>query len=96
MCPRTRTARPSGDMLSHYEGNLSRAATQSMASSGMGGIPRVGCTPAAVRVYLVRSASAAQDHHQAHGGTVPFMLQRIQTLSRRWASSNAVSGQPCL
>ncbi|KAK4241177.1 hypothetical protein C8A03DRAFT_12554 [Achaetomium macrosporum] len=76
---------PSDDMGSHYEGNFSRVAAQSMASNGMGWHTETG-------LHVLRLfASGLFDRHPrlkviiGHmGETIPFMLQRIQALSRRW------------
>ncbi|KAK0724696.1 hypothetical protein B0H67DRAFT_480088 [Lasiosphaeris hirsuta] len=76
---------PSGDMAARFEGNFSGAAAISMSSSGLSWH-----TETALHVLRL-FASGLFDRRPklkiviGHmGETIPFMLQRIQVLSRRW------------
>ncbi|KAJ4419722.1 hypothetical protein N0V85_000894 [Neurospora sp. IMI 360204] len=75
----------SEDMAPHYQGNFTQGAAMSMASSGLGWH-----TETALHVLRL-FASGLFDRHAklkmiiGHmGETIPFMLERIQVLSRRW------------
>ncbi len=79
---------PSDQMARHYEGNFSSAAALSMGSSGLG-------WHAETALHVLRLyASGLFDRRPnikiiiGHmGETIPFMLERINVLSRRWGSS---------
>lgn len=75
----------SEDMTPRYQGNFTRGAAMSMASSGLGWH-----TETALHVLRL-FASGLFDRYPklkiiiGHmGETIPFMLERIQVLSRRW------------
>lgn len=75
----------SEDMTPRYQGNFIQGAAMSMASSGLGWH-----TETALHVLRL-FASGLFDRHPklkiiiGHmGETIPFMLERIQVLSRRW------------
>jgi len=75
----------SGAQLERYRGNFSEAAAQSMASSGMGWHSETG-------LHVLRLfASGLFDKRPGlkiiighMGEMIPFMLDRIQVLSKRW------------
>lgn len=78
---------PSEDMAARYRGNFADAAAASMASSGLGWH-----TDTALHVMRL-FASGLFDRRPGlkivighMGETIPFMLQRIQALSRRWGT----------
>ncbi|KAL2133229.1 hypothetical protein VTI74DRAFT_2694 [Chaetomium olivicolor] len=78
---------PSEDMMSRYEGSFGEAAAKSMSSSGWGWHSETGLH--VLRLY----ASGLFDRRPGvkivighMGEMIPFMLERIETLSKRWGT----------
>lgn len=76
---------PSDDMAPRYRGNFSDAAAMSMGSSGL-----AWHTDTALHVLRLFASGLFERRPRLKlvighfGETIPFMLQRIQMLSRRW------------